>query len=176
MSSQPVKIGPLSQPVSIGVEPATFPAAVEAEIERHLAKYPVARSAILPLMFIVQRERGYLDPPGVLYLANRLKLRVTDIWEVATFYSMIHTKPVGKYHIQVCKTLSCKIMGAGKVTEHCSQKLGIKVGETTPDGRFTLSEVECLGSCGTAPMLQINFDYHENLTPEKIDQVLDALP
>ena len=176
MSSQLVKIGPLSQPVSLGVEPATFSAEVEAEIDRHLAKYPVMRSAILPLMFIVQRERGYLDPPGVLYLANRLQTRVTDIWEVATFYSMIQTKPVGKYHIQVCKTLSCKIMGAGKVTEHCSNKLGIKVGETTPDGRFTLSEVECLGSCGTAPMFQLNFDYHENLTPEKIDQVLDALP
>ena len=176
MSSQLVKIGPLSQPVSLGVEPATFTPEVEAEIESHLAKYPVARSAILPLMFIVQRERGYLDPAGVLYLANRLKLRVTDIWEVATFYSMIQTKPIGKYHIQVCKTLSCKIMGAGMVTEHCSQKLGIKVGETTPDGRFTLSEVECLGSCGTAPMLQLNFDYHENLTPEKIDQVLDSLP
>jgi NADH-quinone oxidoreductase E subunit len=176
MSSQLVKIGPLSQPVSLGVEPATFSPQVEAEIDRHLAKYPVARSAILPLMFIVQRERGYLDPPGVLYLANRLQLRVTDIWEVATFYSMIHTDPIGKYHIQVCKTLSCKIMGAAKVTEHCAKKLGIKIGETTPDGRFTLSEVECLGSCGTAPMMQINFDYHESLTPETIDQILDALP
>jgi NADH-quinone oxidoreductase subunit E len=172
MSTQIVNIQPLSQPVDLGVEPATFSPEVEAEIDRHLAKYPVMRSAILPLMFIVQRERGYLDPPGVLYLANRLKLRVTDIWEVATFYSMIYTSPVGKYHIQVCKTLSCRIMGSGKVTEHCSQKLGIKVGETTADGRFTLSEVECLGSCGTAPMFQINFDYHENLTPEKIDQIL----
>ena len=176
MSEQLTQIGPRSQPVDIGDEVASFSPAIEAEIDGHLAKYPVKRSAILPLMFIVQRERGYLDPPGVLYLANRLKTRVTDIWEVATFYSMIHTQPVGKYHIQVCKTLSCKIMGAGKVTEHCSQKLGIKVGETTADGRFTLSEVECLGSCGTAPMFQINFDYHENLTPEKIDQVLDALP
>ena len=99
-------------------------AEVEAEIDRHLAKYPVMRSAILPLMFIVQRERGYLDPPGVLYLANRLALRITDIWEVATFYSMINTEPVGKYHIQVCRTLSCKIMGAGKITEHCLQETG----------------------------------------------------
>src|SRR6185295_18810734 len=175
MSSQLVKIGPLSQPVSLGVDPATFSPAVEAEIDRHLAKYPVARSAILPLMFIVQRERGYLDPPGVLYLANRLKLRVTDIWEVATFYSMIHTEPVGKYHIQVCRTLSCKIRGAGAVTEHCSKKLGIKVGETTPDGRFTLSEVECLGSCGTAPMMQVNDDYYENLTEKNVGEILDRL-
>ena len=176
MSAQLTQIQPLSQPVELEVEPAKFSPEVEAEIDWHLSKYPVPRSAILPLMFVVQRERGYLDPPGVLYLANRLALRVTDIWEVATFYSMIHTTAIGKYHIQVCKTLSCKIMGAGRVTDHCSKKFGIKVGETTADGRFTLSEVECLGSCGTAPMMQINFDYHENLTPEKIDQVLDGLP
>ena len=175
MSAQLTQIQPLSQPVDLSVDPAVFSPEVEAEIDRHLAKYPVARSAILPLMFIVQRERGYLDPAGVLYLANRLKLRVTDIWEVATFYSMIHVEPIGKYNIQICRTLSCKIRGAGKITEYCSQKLGIQVGETTADGKFTLTEVECLGSCGTAPMMQINFDYHENLTPEKIDQILEKL-
>jgi len=155
---------------------ATFSPEVEAEIDRHLAKYPVMRSAILPLMFIMQRERGYLDAPGVAYLAKRLQLRITDIWEVATFYSMIYTRPIGKYHIQVCKTLSCKLLGSEKITNHCSEKLGIKVGETTRDGKFSLSEVECLGSCGTAPMFEINFDYHENLTPEKVDQILDSLP
>ncbi|HXD31796.1 MAG TPA: NADH-quinone oxidoreductase subunit NuoE [Pyrinomonadaceae bacterium] len=176
MSQQLLQIKPLSQPVHLGVEPATFSAEIEAEIDRHLAKYPVKRSAILPLMFIVQRERGYLDPAGVLYLANRLGLRITDIWEVATFYSMIQTNPVGKYHIQICKTLSCKILGEPKITEHVCNKLGIKPGETTTDGRFTVSLVECLGSCGTAPMFQLNFDYHENLTPEKVDQILDTLP
>jgi NADH-quinone oxidoreductase subunit E len=176
VSSQPEKIQPLSQPVDLDVAPATFSPEVEAEIDRHLAKYPVTRSAILPLMFIVQRERGYLDPAGVLYLANRMNLRITDIWEVATFYSMIYTEPVGKYHIQVCKTLSCKIRGSQTITDHCSKKFGIKPGETTADGRFTLSEVECLGSCGTAPMFQLNFDYHENLTPEKVDRILDSLP
>ncbi len=176
MSTQLTNIQPRSQPVDIGDEVAAFSAAVEAEIERHLAKYPVKRSAILPLMFVVQRERGFLDPPGVAYLAKRLGLRITDIWEVATFYSMLHMKPVGKYHIQVCRTLSCKIMGADKITKHCADKFGIRPGETTADGRFSLSEVECLGSCGTAPMFQINFDYHENLTPEKVDQILGSLP
>ena len=176
MSTQIVNIQPLSQPVDLGVEPATFSPEVEAEIDRHLAKYPVMRSAILPLMFIVQRERGYLDPPGVLYLANRLMLRVTDIWEVATFYSMINTEPIGRYHIQICKTLSCKIMGEPEITEHVCGRLGIRPGETTPDGRFTVSLVECLGSCGTAPMFQIGFDYHENLTTAKVDEILDALP
>ncbi len=173
---QLIHMGPRSQPVNVPDEIDSFSPEVEAEIDRHLAKYPVMRSAILPLMFIVQRERGYLDPPGVAYLAKRLKLRITDIWEVATFYSMLHTEPIGKYHIQICRTLSCKIMGSDKITRHCAEKLGINVGETTPDGRFTLSEVECLGSCGTAPMFQINFDYHENLTPERVDEILGALP
>lgn len=157
-------------------EMARFSPEVEAEIDRHLAKYPPERkrSAILPLMFIVQRERGgYLDPPGVAYLADRLGVRITDIWEVATFYSMINTEPVGRYHIQVCKTLSCKIMGADRITEQCSRRLGIKPGETTPDGLFSLSVVECLGSCGTAPMLQLGFDYHENLTEAKVNELLD---
>ena len=175
MSQQPVQIEPLSQPVQMPDGIATFSPEVEAEIDRHLAKYPVMRSAILPLMFIVQRERGYLDPPGVAYLAKRLKLRITDIWEVATFYSMIHIKPIGKYHIQICKTLSCKLLGSDRITQLCAEKLGIRVGETTADGRFSLSEVECLGSCGTAPMFQVNFDYHENLTPEKVDQILNSL-
>jgi NADH-quinone oxidoreductase subunit E len=103
-------------------------------------------------------------------------VRITDIWEVATFYSMINTEPVGRYHIQICKTLSCKIMGASKITEHVCSKLGIKEGETTADGRFTVSFVECLGSCGTAPMFQIGFDYYENLTPEKVDEILESLP
>src|SRR5215207_6804539 len=177
MSTQIVNIQPLSQPVNVGVDPATFSPAVEAEIDRHLSKYPVRRSAILPLMFIVQRERGgWLDPPGVAYLAQRLGVRITDIWEVATFYSLINTEPVGRHHIQICKTLSCKIMGEPKITEHVCRRLGVKPGETTEDGRFTVSLVECLGSCGTAPMFQIGFDYHESLTPEKVDQILDALP
>ena len=175
MTTELVNIQPLYQPVKMSGEMAVFSPEVEAEIDSHLAKYPSKRSAILPLMFIVQRERGYLDGPGVSYLANRLSLRITDIWEVATFYSMLHTKPIGQYHIQVCKTLSCKLLGADKITEHCSQKLGIKPGETTADGKFSLSVVECLGSCGTAPMFQINFDYHENLTTVNVDQILDAL-
>jgi NADH-quinone oxidoreductase E subunit len=175
MSQVLTQIQPLSQPVDLGDDVATFSVDVEAEIDRHLAKYPVMRSAILPLMFIVQRERGYLDAPGVAYLAKRLRLRITDIWEVATFYSMIYTQPVGKYHIQICKTLSCKIMGEPGITEHVCKKLGIKPGETTADRKFTVSLVECLGSCGTAPMFQIGFDYHENLTTEKVDQILDSL-
>jgi NADH-quinone oxidoreductase E subunit len=173
--SQLLQIQPLSQPVNIGGEVASFSPEVEKEIDWHLSKYPVVRSAILPIMFVVQRERGYLDPPGVAYLAKRLGLRITDIWEVATFYSMLNTKPVGKYHIQICKTLSCKIMGEPQITEHVCNKLGIRPGETTADGKFTVSLVECLGSCGTAPMFQLNFDYHEDLTVDKVDEILNSL-
>jgi NADH-quinone oxidoreductase E subunit len=179
MTSQFTPNNPLPQEAKVPPEMARFSPKVEAEIDSHLAKYPPdrKRSAILPLMFIVQRERGgHLDPPGVAYLADRLGVRITDIWEVATFYSMINTEPVGRYHIQICKTLSCKIMGEPGITEHVCKRLGIRPGETTPDGRFTVSLVECLGSCGTAPMLQIGFDYHENLTPEKVDRILDTLP
>src|SRR5215210_6295626 len=174
MSQQFTPNNPLPQGAKVPPEMAVFSAEVEAEIDRHLVQYPVRRSAILPLMFIVQRERGgHLDPPGVTYLADRLGVRITDIWEVATFYSMRNTEPVGKYHLQVCKTLSCKIMGAGKVTAKCSERLGIKPGERTDDGQFSLSEVECLGSCGTAPMMQIGFDYYENLTEQKVDEIID---
>jgi NADH-quinone oxidoreductase subunit E len=174
MSQQFTPNNPLPQEAKVPAKIAVFSPEVEAEIDRHLAKYPIKRSAILPLMFIVQRERGgYLDTPGVAYLADRLGVRVTDIWEVATFYSMINTEPVGKYHIQICKTLSCKIMGEPKITEHVCNRLGIKPGETTPDGRFTISLVECLGSCGTAPMFQLGFDFHENLTTGKVDEILD---
>jgi len=160
--------------VTVTDEMAEFPEAVVEEMRSHLTKYPKdrSRSALIPLLFVIQRERGYIDNPGVNFLADFLGLEVTDVWETATFYSMFNLHPVGKYHIQMCKTLSCKIMGEPELTDHICSKLGIKAGETTEDGKFTVTRVECLGSCGTAPMMQIGFDYHENLTREKIDKIL----
>ena len=148
-----------------------------AEVEAHIAKYPPdrKRSALIPLLFVIQRERGYIDSPGVNFLAKQLEIQITDVWETATFYSMFNFRPIGKYHIQVCKTLSCRIMGEPDITGHICNKLGIHVGETTTDEMFTVSRVECLGSCGTAPMMQINFDYHEDLTTEKVDRILNSL-
>jgi NADH-quinone oxidoreductase E subunit len=156
-------------------EMAEFSPEVVAEMESHLTKYPAdrKRSALIPLLFVIQRERGWIDNAGANFLAKFLDIQVTDIWETATFYSMFNMRPVGKYHIQVCKTLSCRIMGEPEITGHICDKLGIRVGETTPDGMFTVSRVECLGSCGTAPMMQINFDYHEDLT--KVDEILNSL-
>ena len=158
-------------------EVAQFSPAVVEEMKSHLTKYPTERkrSALIPLLFVVQRERGYLDNPGVNFLAKFLDLEVTDVWETATFYSMFNLRKIGKYHIQVCKTLSCRIMGEPEITEYICDKLGIHVGETTADGKYTVSRVECLGSCGTAPMMQIGFDYHEDLTAEKVDRILDSL-
>lgn len=157
-------------------EIAEFSPEVIAEMEAHVAKYPPERkrSALIPLLLlVVQRERGWIDNAGVNFLARFLDIEVTDVWETATFYSMINLRPVGRHHIQICKTLSCKIMGEPEITEHVCSKLGIHPGETTADGKFTVSLVECLGSCGTAPMMQIGFDYHENLTLQKIDEILE---
>lgn len=159
-------------------EKASFSPEVLAEIDAHIAKYPPERkrSALIPiLLLVIQRERGYVDNAGVNFLAQLLEVEVTDIWETATFYSMFNMRPVGRHHLQICKTLSCKIMGEPEITEHICNRLGVHVGETTADGKFTVSLVECLGSCGTAPMMQIGFDYHEDLTVEKIDKILDSL-
>lgn len=158
-------------------ETAEFSPEVVEEMRSHLQKYPPERkrSALIPLLFVIQRERGWIDNPGVNFLAKFLDLEVTDVWETATFYSMFNLRPVGRHHIQICKTLSCKIMGEPKITEHVCSKLGIHPGETTEDGKYTVSLVECLGSCGTAPMMQIGFDYYEDLTTEKVDKILDSL-
>ena len=155
-------------------EVAEFSSEVVSEMRMHVAKYPAdrTRSALIPLLFVVQRERGWIDNPGVNFLAKFLDLEITDIWETATFYSMFNLRPVGRHHIQMCKTLSCKIMGEPAITDHICSKLGIHPGETTEDGKFTVTMVECLGSCGTAPMMQIGFDYYEDLTVEKVDKIL----
>ena len=160
--------------VLVSDEVAEFSAGVVDEMRSHVVKYPAdrTRSALIPLLMLVQRERGWIDNPGVNFLAKFLNLEVTDVWETATFYSMFNLRPVGRHHIQICKTLSCRIMGEPDITEHVCSKLGIHSGETTEDGKYTVTMVECLGSCGTAPMMQIGFDYHEDLTVEKVDKIL----
>ena len=160
--------------VLVSDEVAEFSQAIIDEMKMHIAKYPAnrTRSALIPLLMLVQRERGWIDNPGVNFLAKFLNLEVTDVWETATFYSMFNLRPVGRHHIQICKTLSCRIMGEPDITDHICSKLGIHPGETTEDGKFTVTMVECLGSCGTAPMMQIGFDYHEDLTVEKVDKII----
>ncbi len=144
-------------------------------IEVQFPSYPDKRSVLLPALRIAQEEIGYLSESAMIDVADLLGLTPVQVYEVATFYSQYNLKPVGKYLIQVCKTLSCALVGAGSIVTYLQEKLGIRTGETTSDGLFTLKLVECLAACGSAPMMQINDRYYEQLTPEKMDRILEDL-
>jgi NADH-quinone oxidoreductase E subunit len=145
------------------------------KFEETVARYPNKEAAMLPVLNLAQKEFGHLGPEAIEYIAKLMGQAPARVLGVVSFYTMYNTKPIGRHHIQVCRTLPCALGGAEKITAFLKQKLGIEAGQTTPDGRFTFSEVECLASCGTAPMMQINDDYYENLTDTKIDQILDGL-
>ena len=145
------------------------------KFEATVARYPKKEAAMLPVLYLAQQEFGYIGPEAIEYVAKLMDQAPARVRGIVTFYTMYNMKPIGRHHIQVCRTLPCALRGAEKVTAFLTQKLGIKPGQTTADGRFTLSEVECLASCGTAPMMQINDDYYENLTEEKIEQILDTM-
>ena len=147
----------------------------EKKLDEIISHYPVKRSAILPALYIAQEEHGYVTDDDVKYLARRLDLRINEVEEIVTFYTMYSRKPVGKYKIQVCRTLSCMLLGAEQITEHIEHKINCGIGETTKDGKFTLMEVECLGYCDLAPCLQVNFDYHEKVTTESVDRLIESL-
>lgn len=137
------------------------------------SQYPQARSAVMPLLYIAQEELGNMvDQRGIEWVAAKLGMAPVQVWEVATFYTMYYKEPVGKYHVQVCRTLSCALVGAKKISEYLVKRLGVQPGEVTSDGMWSFQEVECLGSCGTAPMVQINDTFFENLTEEKIEEIL----
>lgn len=145
------------------------------KFDEALTRYPVKRAAMLPALWLAQRQHGWISPEVMEYVGGLLELSAAKVYEVATFYTMFNLHPVGKYHFQVCRTLPCQLVGAESITEQLERRLGIKLGKTSEDGRFTLSEVECLGSCGTGPMLQLNDDFHESLTPAKLDHLIDSL-
>ena len=155
------------------IKPAEFSPAVQQEAAAIIARYPERNSAILPLLHLAQREFGYLSPEVEHLVANLLQRPVTEVHGVITFYTMFNSKPAGKYHIQICRNISCWIKNAPDLLEHLKSKLGIEVGETTADGKFTLTEVECLAHCEQAPALQINDEIIGNLTKEKIDQIIN---
>jgi len=147
----------------------------QKEIDDIISRYPVRRSALLPLLYLAQREDGHVTEAAMKEIAQILKLTPPQVYETITFYTMLNLKPVGKFHIQVCKSLMCALVGSDQLVGWFHGKLGIKPGETTPDKLFTLSVVECLGACGTGPMMQINEDYYERLTEQKVDQILSDL-
>jgi len=145
------------------------------QIRELVSKYPKKRSALIPSLQLAQRESGYISYETMCEIARIFELTPIEVHEVASFYTMLYRKPMGKYVIQVCTNISCMLCSAEGIVSHLTRKLGIQPGETTPDGKYTLLEVECLGSCGTSPVMQINEDYHEELTPEKVDRILDSL-
>lgn len=149
----------------------------EKRFAKLLTMFPDKRSVILPGLYLIQRDKGFVDTQSMEYLAEKIgdPIAVRDVYGVASFYTLYNKKPVGKYHIQICANISCFVMGSDEITKHACKKLGIEKGETTPDKKFTVDEVQCLGACGYGPMAQINDKYHEFLTLEKLDQILDSL-
>ena len=145
------------------------------KFEQTVSRYPKKEAAMLPVLYLAQEEFGHLSHEAIAYIAKLMDQPPARVHGVVSFYTMFNVKPIGRYHIQVCRTLSCALRGAENVTGWIKKTLGIEVGQTTADGRFSLSEVECLASCGTAPMMQINDDYYENLTEEKIAEILQSL-
>lgn len=146
--------------------------AAERRAAEIIPTYPQSRSAVMPLLYIAQEELGWINQDAVEWVASKLSLPPMQVWEVATFYTMYYKKPVGRYHIQVCRTLPCALRGAKRIAEYLNKKLGLLPGEVSKDGLWSFEEVECLGSCGTAPMCQINDVFFENLSEERLDALL----
>ena len=161
------------------VQPASFAFSAEnrAECDRIIAKYPKGRqaSAVLPMLYVAQRQEGWVPRAAMDVIAGILDMAPIRVYEVATFYTMFNLQPVGKYHLQVCRTTPCWLRGADQMSETCKRKLGIGLKETTKDGMFSLVEVECLGACANAPVVQVNDDFYEDLDPKKLEWLLDEL-
>ena len=159
-------------------EPFSFTDENVAEAKRIIAKYPEGRqqSAVMPLLYLAQEQNnGWLSQPALEYIAGFLGMPVIRVAEVATFYTMYNLRPIGRHHVQVCTNLSCWLRGSDEIMDACREALGIEIGGTTEDGAFTLSEVECLCACVNAPIVQIDVDFDEDLTPESIRTVLAEL-
>lgn len=149
--------------------------AAEKKAEDFKKRYPQAQSAVMPLLYIAQEELGSVTEAAVTWVADKLNIPAIQVMEVATFYTMYYKKPVGKYHVQVCRTLSCALCGGKKLLDHLRTRLKVEPGEITKDGMWSYEEVECLGSCGTAPMAEINDHYFENLSAEKLEGLMQKI-
>jgi NADH-quinone oxidoreductase subunit E len=145
----------------------------ETRFAEMVPHYPTKRSALVPTLLYAQDEVGFLSDEVIAELAGRLDLTELEVRNVISYYSMLTTKPRGKFNVQVCTNISCLVRGGEEILNHCSKKLGIGHKGTTPDGLFTLEEVECIGACSWAPAAQVNYDFHENLTAEKMDAILE---
>ena len=150
-----------------------FSPALAARFDHMVTIYPMRRSALIPMLLYAQDEVGCLSDAVISEVAARIGITELDVRDVISYYSLMHTKPHGKYHVQVCTNISCMLRGGNELLAHCKQRLGIGNKETTPDKLFSLEEVECIGACSWAPAAQVNYDFHENLTPELMDRVLE---
>ncbi len=144
----------------------------EVKFQEYVSRYPKIDSCMLPSLWLVQEQEGWVSPEAMIYVAEKLGKTPIQVYEVATFYTMFNLKPIGKYHIELCKTLSCMLCGSKELKKHIKETIGIEAGQTSEDGLFHLSEVECLGACGGAPMFALNGEYHEKLTKEKVDELI----
>ena len=147
----------------------------EERVKEALERYPSKKSAVMPALYIAQEELGWLKPEAIRWVADRVGLPESHVLEVASFYTMYYKKPVGKYHVQVCRTLSCMLCGARNLTEALKTLLSLAAHEISADGMWSYEEVECLGSCGTAPMVEINDVFFENLTPDSLNALMDRI-
>jgi NADH-quinone oxidoreductase subunit E len=152
-----------------------FPPEAQKHFEWLLTRYPTKEAALLPTLHLAQETWGWISPEVVHYVGDLLDLSPAQVFGVVSFYNMYNQKPVGKYHLQVCTNLSCMVTNAYDIYEHLCERLEVKHGETTKDGLYTVVDVECLGSCGTAPVVQVNNDYHENMNVAKMDALLEKL-
>src|SRR5437867_10690541 len=145
------------------------------KLEELRKRFPTSKALTLPLLWMIQEQEGWISHEAMSYAAGLLGEPLRHVYGVVTFYTMFNTRPVGKYHLQVCTNISCMLRGAEQLSDHICRRLGVKKGETSADGKFTVTEVECLGSCGTAPMIQVNDAYHENLNTDRADALLTQL-
>jgi NADH-quinone oxidoreductase subunit E len=151
-----------------------FSPQLAAKFDALALKYPLKRSALIPMLLYAQDEIGYLSDAVIDEIAERLSLTSLDVRNVASYYSMLRFKPVGKYNVQVCTNISCMLRGAYDLFDHLQERLGVGHKGTTPDGLFSLEEVECIGACSWAPAIQVNYDFHDELTNDKADTVLNS--
>jgi len=163
-----------SQLIETG-KPFEFDAERNAEFERLIKRYPTRDSMILPALWLTQEQQGWVSAEAIAYIADRIGTYAAKVYEAATFYTMYHLRPMGKYHICICRTLSCWLRDKQDIVDLLAEEIGIRPGEVSDDGKFSLEEVECLGHCGTAPVVQINGEFHEEMNVEKMKAVLEGL-
>jgi NADH-quinone oxidoreductase subunit E len=147
---------------------------LETRYSDMLTHYPIKRSVLVPMLLYIQDELGYLTDEAIHEIGQRLDISDLEVRNVISYYSMLRTKPAGKYNVQVCTNICCMVRGGEEIFDHCKKKLGVGHKGVTSDGVFSLEEVECIGACSWAPAIQVNYDFHENLTPEKVDEVLES--